>query len=229
MAKLLRSIDKLEDVDEKYRALYTEQESGSFVLDDDVQAAGEDIKELRTRLDEFRKNNNASKDQIEKLQDSIKAAEEAKKGDEAKAKTEAERIAALEERATKADQAAAAATAKANDAAKLGALEKAGIAQGVDRKAVGRFANAFADQLDVDENDSVVVKGDAETSVTVFVTKSLIDEPFWTAASKGDGGNGDGDENKQPVRRITDAEYQNADEATHKGGADGSIEVDDPE
>ncbi len=229
MAKLNRSVPTLAGIDAKYHVLYTKQDDDTYQLDDDVQAADESAADLRARLDEFRTNNKAvMKERDELLEAAKKTAADTQETQE-KTKTLQERIDDLEKRASTSDEAAAKANAKAALTATTSALEREGVAQGVDRKAVGRFAEAFRADLEVNDNDEVVVAGDSKTTLSEFVTAKLQQETFWAAASKGDGADGDGDDKKTVVKKITDEEYTNADEETHKGVADGTIEVLPPE
>ena len=218
---LKNTIDKLEDVDEKYRTFYTEKD-GKFHLD---QALREDDK-----LDEFRNSNRDQHNKITELTQSMATQQtkidelttslsgKDKAGDEAKKSSE-ERIAALEVANVTAKAETAAATETARRATLSDTLGKIGAAKGVKPSALQTFAGVHVAAFGFDENGAAFVLGkegrpklsDANAGERMtaeeYVVDTLQKEDFWLLPSKGDGAPGDGGGGGN-VRTITKSEAE---------------------
>ncbi len=190
------------------------------------------------QLREFRNNNIALQEQVKSLQtekdDATKSADKAT----GEAKSMAERLAALEEANAASTAEAEAAKATARKTTLGNTLTKAGAAVGVDRKALGRFSEAHMDALDIGEDGKVYVKGEngpriskaPETAgepmqVKEFAGLVLHDEPFWAAASSGDGAGGDGGGDGGSVKTITREQFKHANKETMDKVSAGEIAV----
>ena len=216
-------VAKLDDVEEKYRAFYTEKD-GEFHLDDALKPAdpSSELSDLRAKVGEFRDRNIELDKQKKELE------EKAGQTDAAKAEAEAakskgdgltERLAALETDNAAQKMLAENALAKARRTTLTSALEREGIAQGVDKKAIGRFAQAFTGSLDLDDTENVVIIGengpahsrkapDKLMPVSEFVGATLEQEPFWTAGSVGDGGPGPGGGGGGDVTKMSKKQFE---------------------
>jgi hypothetical protein len=237
---LLNTIDKLEDVDEKYRGFYTSKD-GNFALDAALQT--EDDSELRGKLREFRNSNIDLETRLRDLEkgrdDAVAAAKLAASNavDDVK-KSSDERIAALETAHEAAKAEAAAATTLARRATLSETLGKIGVAQGVKPSALQTFSSVHVTAFDFDENGTAFVKGKEgrpalseqhageRMTPEEYVTATLHKEDFWLAHSSGDGAHGDGGGGGGGnVRKITKSEAEANWSTYEKDISSGKVEV----
>ncbi len=206
---LKNTLDKLEDVDERYRSFYTEKD-GKFALDPALRAdADPDI----DKLAEFRENNkalydaNAVKDkEIADLKASAaQTAEEQHKAAAAARKTDSERIADLEKANASAQEAAEKSAQEAERTKLRSLIQSTGAAQGVEKTALEDFADIMVDRFSAGEggNYTLSLGGDtvmspekagkvADVAEAVGVYLGTDAGRHWLAPSGGDGAGGDG-------------------------------------
>lgn len=198
-------------------------DSGAKVSDLEARVA-----ELTNKVAEFRTNNTTLAQQIEALKSEKDEASQTAEKATGEAKTMAERIAALESANERAQQEADAARKEARRTTLTNKLQAAGVAAGVQRNAVDRFAQVHLDSLDLTESGGIVVKGENGPRLSTdpkragepmllseYIGDVLQSEPFWTAGSSGDGAGGDGHGgNPGAQRTITREQFASADKDT---------------
>ena len=205
---LKRVLDSLDGVDEAAKTLYAEKD-GQFHLDvEDDPDAG--------KLGEFRSHNKALFLENERLKSAAAkaeadmqaaeqaAAEAAKKGDGDKVTME-QRLASLEAEKTAAAEREAEAVRQARRTGLVNTIQKAGIANGVKKTALGDFSTVMLDTYDFDDDGTPFVPDGsggkrvsvgtpgAVMTVEEHIGLHLQDATHWVAESSGDGADGDGD------------------------------------
>ena len=206
---LKNTLDKLEDVDERYRSLYTEKD-GKFEIDPALRAeADPDI----DKLAEFRENNkalydaNAAKDkEIADLKAAAaQTAEKQNKAAAAARKTDSERIADLEKANASAQEAAEKSAQEAERTKLRSLIQSTGAAQGVEKTALEDFADIMVDRFSAGDDGTYALSLGGDTVMSPEKAGQVADVPeaigvylgtdggrHWLAPSGGDGAGGDG-------------------------------------
>jgi DNA repair exonuclease SbcCD ATPase subunit len=237
-------VDKLEDVDEKYRGFYTEKD-GKHHLDEALRVTPDPD---AGKLDEFRNNNkalfeaNAAKEkQIADLKAAMektntKAAETVANVEKAR-QTDSERIADLEKKHQEAEEREAKTKAEAARTKLRSAIVATGSEQGVNKGALNDFADLMVDRFAAQEDGShsLALGGETVMSPTKAGKVADVDEAIgvyltqdagkhWLAPSSGDGAGGDGG-GGDGTRTITQEEARNNWGTYEKDIASGKVVV----
>jgi hypothetical protein len=200
-----RTIDKLEDVDEKYRGLYTERDDGRFLLDSEVTADSADqIEEFRTSNRDLYERNQAMETQLGELAATVKSMDEEKSKGEEKEQTDRQRIDALEESNRAKDEENKTLATAAKRGQLRDQIKSAAAAGGVRKTALDDFADMALPQWGEDDGGSPVRKVNGQPvlstdraghpqNMSEFVTDMGQEKAFYFDASKGDGADGGGE------------------------------------
>ena len=208
---LKKEVATLEDVEEKYRALYTEKD-GKFVLDEeaglvpktDLQEFMTNNRTLHTEKEDLTKKVGDLTKEVEDLRGKVSGAEEDKKKAVGEKETDLEkRLGEMETRLNEKDkeleqQTKNAATSKLKDD-----LKTAGAAGGVAKAALGDFANLVIGEWGHDDKGAAVrrVNGEIQLSeeragqpqnMDEFVAEVAKSKPHLFESSEGDGALGSG-------------------------------------